>query len=287
MTHAPQTTETITDATPEIAAPVTVNHFEADVNPPSASNENSGNDGLRVDLGGYEGPLDVLLNLARDQKIDLGQINIVALADQYLQFIHLVKKQNLEIAADYLVMAAWLTYLKSRLLLPEPPPEDEPTPEELSAALQWQLQRLAAMQGAGAKLLSRARLGIDFFKRGNPEGIAVVHNPEYAVNLYDLLSAYGDFKQRTSAAKHFTINPDSLETIENAMIRLRERMGLSQHWESLISYLPVDLMPGVVGRSFLAATFAASLELTKSGAAQIRQLQNFGPIYIRKKSDAQ
>ncbi|TAH37605.1 MAG: segregation/condensation protein A [Alphaproteobacteria bacterium] len=259
--------------------------FEADVHPPQASNENTGGEGLRVDLGGYEGPLDVLLNLARDQKIDLAQINIVALADQYLSFIHLAKKQNLEIAADYLVMAAWLTYLKSRLLLPDPPPEDEPTPEELSAALQWQLQRLASMQKAGAQLMSKSRLGIDVFRRAEPEGIPVVHNSEYDVSLYDLLSAYGDFKQRITAAKTFTINPDLLETIERAMGRLRQRMGLSQHWESLISYLPTELLPGVVGRSFIASTFAASLELTKSGEAQLRQLQNFGPLYIRKKSE--
>lgn len=241
-------------------------------------------DGLHVDLGGYEGPLDVLLTLARDQKIDLTQISILALADQYLEFIGKIKKVNLEIAADYLVMAAWLAYLKSRLLLPEAPPEDEPTPEELSAALQWQLQRLAAMQEAGQKLLSKARLGVDVFKRGNPEGITVVHSPEYALNLYDVLSAYGEFKQRT-AAKTFRINPDLLETIENALHRLRGKVGKTPHWESLFSFLPPEVKGGIVGRSFMASTFAASLELTKSGETQLRQLQNFGPIYIRKKTD--
>ena len=260
-------------------------HFEADLKPPAASNENLADGvGLHVALGGYEGPLDALLSLAREQKIDLAQIDILALADQYLDFIHAVKRQNLEIAADYLVMAAWLAYLKSRLLLPDPPPEDEPTPDELSAALQWQLQRLAAMQLAGQKLLSKARLGIDVFKRGNPEGIAVVHQSKFSLSLYELLSAYGDFKQRITAAKSFTVDPDLLETIENAMLRLRERMGLSEKWESLLSYLPLSLLPGVVGRSYMASTFAASLELAKNGEAQLRQLQNFGPIYIRKKS---
>jgi segregation and condensation protein A len=258
--------------------------FAADANPPVASNENLGPGAWRVDLGGYEGPLDVLLSLAREQKIDLAQINIVALADQFLAFVHAAKKQNLEIAADYLVMAAWLTYLKSRLLLPDPPPEDEPTPEELSAALQWQLQRLASMQAAGAKLLGQSRLGIDVFGRAAPEGIPTISTPEYAVNLYDLLHAYGEFKQRTTK-KTFSINPDDLETIEHALNRLRERMGrIGLQWESLLSYLPVDLLPGTIGRSYIAATFAAALELTKGGESQIRQLQTFGPIYIRRKT---
>lgn len=261
--------------------------FEADTNPPTASNENvaAGGNAWRVDLGGYEGPLDVLLTLAREQKIDLAQIDMVALADQFLAFVHAAKKHNLEIAADYLVMAAWLTYLKSRLLLPEPPPEDEPTPEELSAALQWQLQRLASMQAAGAKLLTRSRLGVDVFGRAAPEGIPTIRTPEYAANLFDLLQAYGDFKQRTQK-RQFSINPDELETIEHAMTRLRERMGrIGVQWESLLSYLPVELLPGTVGRSFIAATFAAALELTKTGESQIRQLQNFGPIYIRRKTE--
>jgi len=264
-------------------APIVDQHFEADANPPAAVNENSG-DSLRVDLGAFEGPLDVLLTLAREQKIDLAQISILALADQYMQFMTRAKKVNLEIAADYLVMAAWLAYLKSRLLLPDPPPEDEPTPEELTAALQWQLQRLAAMQEAGQKLLSKSRLGIDVFRRGECEGIPTVQQSLYDVSLYDLLSAYGDFKQRTTA-RIFTINPDDLETIERAMRRLRERMGKSPQWESLLSFLPLDLMPGVIGRSYISATFAASLEMTKMGDTQLRQLQTFGPIYIRKKSE--
>jgi segregation and condensation protein A len=262
-------------------------NFTADTHPPYASNENAdGGAGWRVDLGGYEGPLDVLLSLAREQKIDLAQIDMVALADQFLAFVHAAKKQNLEIAADYLVMAAWLTYLKSRLLLPDPPPEDEPTPEELSAALQWQLQRLAAMQGAGAKLLGQSRLGVDVFARPAPDGIPTINTPEYAINLYDLLHAYGEFKQRTTK-KTFSINPDDLETIEAAMTRLRERMGgMGLQWESLLSYLPATLLPGTIGRSVVASTFAAALELTKSGEAQMRQLQNFGPIYIRRKQSA-
>lgn len=262
---------------------------------PTSSNDNkqpfaedeshyNGENALRVDLGAYEGPLDVLLHLARDQKVDLAQISMVALVDQYLLFINEAKKINLELAADYLVMAAWLAYLKSRLLLPDPPPEEEPTAEEMSAALQWQLQRLAAMQEAGGKLLGLSRLGIDIFKRGAPEGIKVISHPVYDVSLYDLLSAYGEFKTRKQGHT-YTINPMDLDSVDAALERLRIRIGRTPNWESLASYLPADWNPGVIGNSSIAATLVASLELAKAGEAQIRQLQAFGPIYIRKKTD--
>ncbi len=242
------------------------------------------NESLRVDLGAYEGPLYVLLHLARDQKVDLAQISIVALADQYLRFINEAKKINLELAADYLVMAAWLAYLKSRLLLPDPPPEEEPSAEEMSAALQWQLQRLAAMQEAGAKLLSLSRLGIDVFSRGEPEGIKVITHPVYDVKLYDLLSSYAEFKGRKQQ-KVYTIDPSTLDSVDAALERLRAKLGRMPNWESLLSFLPADWHEGVVGNSSIAATLVASLELAKAGEAQIRQMQEFGPIYIRKKTD--
>ncbi len=252
---------------------------------PLANQNGAGEYHLHVDLGSYEGPLDALLALARDQKVDLAQISVVKLADQYLAFIAVLKNQNLEVAADYLVMAAWLAYLKSRLLLPEPPKEEEPSPEQMSQLLQWQLQRLSAMQEAGQKLLSRARLGIDVFPNGMATGIKVFHHPRYDVTLYDFLSAYGDFKQRTKT-RQYTIDPDSLDTIEAALLRLRERVGKVPHWESLISFLPNGWeFQGVAGRSRLAATLSASLELAKIGEVQIRQMQSFGPIYIRKKSN--
>jgi segregation and condensation protein A len=238
-------------------------------------------DALHVDLGAYEGPLDVLLELARNQKVDLSQISILALADQYLIFVEAAKKINLELAADYLVMAAWLAYLKSRLLLPDPPPENEPTPEEMSAALQWQLQRLAAMQEAGQKLFSRARLGIDIFPRGEPEGLKIVNKAIYDVKLYDILTAYADFKKRTTT-QTFTINPSELDSVDAALERLRARMGRTPNWESLSNYLPPNLKAGVVTASSVAATLVASLELAKAGELQIRQMQAFGPIYVRR-----
>ncbi len=187
---------------------------------------------LVVDLDGYEGPIDVLLSLARDQKVDLTKISILQLADQYLAFISAARQMRLEIAADYLVMAAWLAYLKSRLLLPEPQPEDEPSGAELAAALAFQLQRLEAMQQAGVRLMARPLLGRDVFPRG-------------------------------------------------VLARLGKLLGRLPEWRTLMSFLPPNLRDGLVGRSAVASTFAASLELVRSGRAQLRQDVAFGPIYLR------
>ncbi len=198
---------------------------------------------LVVDLDGYEGPIDVLLSLARDQKVDLTKISILQLADQYLAFISAARQMRLEIAADYLVMAAWLAYLKSRLLLPEPQPEDEPSGAELAAALAFQLQRLEAMQQAGVRLMARPLLGRDVFPRGAPEGL-----------------------------------PHSMD---DALARLGKLLGKLPEWRTLMSFLPPNLRAGLVGRSAVASTFAASLELVRSGRVQLRQDVAFGPIYLR------
>jgi segregation and condensation protein A len=235
---------------------------------------------LVLDLDGYEGPIDVLLTLAREQKVDLTKIKIVQLADQYLAFIAQARQLKLEIAADYLVMAAWLAYLKSRLLLPEPP-EDAPSGEELAADLAFQLQRLEAMQQAGVTLLARPRLGWDVFRRGMPEVIAADKKPRYEAALYDLLKAYADQRRRVDQLQMLRIAPTQLYSVEDALERLEARLGKLPDWEVLMSFLPDNLKDPVVMRSATASTFAASLELAKQGRLLLRQLEAFGPIYLK------
>jgi segregation and condensation protein A len=236
---------------------------------------------LVVDLDGYEGPIDVLLALAREQKVDLTRISILKLADQFLAFIAAARRLKLEIAADYLVMAAWLAYLKSRLLLPQPPAPDEPSGEELAAALAQQLQRLEAMQQAGIRLMARPQLGRDVFRRGAPEGLPRVLVPVWDVSLYDLLKGYGDGRQRKEGAV-LHIAPPELLSMDDALQRLSRMLGRIPDWRSLMSFLPpVGAGAGIVWRSAIAATFTASLELVRSGRLQLRQDSPFGPIYLR------
>jgi segregation and condensation protein A len=235
---------------------------------------------LVIDVEGFEGPLDLLLTLARQQKVDLAKISILALADQYLAFITRARQLRLEIAADYLVMAAWLAYLKSRLLLPEPETEGEPTGAELAAALAFQLQRLQAMKEAGAKLMALPQLGRDFVPRGEPERFKVVTRVVYSATLYDLLKAYGTHTgRRHEGALH--ILPTDLYSMDDALKRLGGMIGSKMDWTSLASFLPEGLVDGLVRRSAIAATFSASLEMVRSGRARIRQDGTFGPIYIK------
>ena len=249
--------------------------FEEAVAPADASGSQ-----LVVDLDGYEGPIDVLLSLARDQKVDLTHISILQLADQYLAFISAARRLQLEIAADYLVMAAWLAYLKSRLLLPEPQPDDEPSGTDLAAALTYQLQRLEAMQQAGARLMARPQLGRDVFARGAPEGVPVVKKAQYEATLFELLKAYGEGRSRAdSAVLH--IEAQELYSMDDALQRLTRYVGRMPDWRTLASFLPANLRVGLVGRSAVAATFAASLELVREGRLQLRQDKTFGPIYLR------
>jgi segregation and condensation protein A len=240
---------------------------------------------LFVDLEGYEGPIDVLLTLAREQKVDITRISILALAEQYIAFIAQARRVRLEIAADYLVMAAWLAYLKSRLLLPTPSEDKaEPTAADMAAALAFQLQRLQAMQDAGARLMARPQLGKDVFLRGAPEGLKVVTSTVYTATLYELLRAYGDQRGRKQNAT-LRILPTELYSMEAALERLSSILGRMPDWTTLQSFIPQELRGGVVARSALAAMFTASLELVRSGKLQLRQDSSFGQIYVRKAPD--
>jgi len=248
--------------------------FEQDRAVPPAGAE------LVVDLEGYEGPIDVLLTLAREQKVDITKISILALADQYLAFIAAARRLRLEIAADYLVMAAWLAYLKSRLLLPMPPGPDEPTGEELAAALTHQLRRLEAMREAGMRLMARPQLGRDVWARGAPEGLPRVLRPRYDATLIDLLRAYADQRQRRDTAV-LHIAPPELFSMDDALDRLRRILGRVPEWRNLSSFLPHGLSNELVERSAIAAMLSASLELVRTGKLELRQDRAFGPIYLR------
>ncbi len=240
---------------------------------------------LVLELDGYEGPIDLLLALAREQKVDLGKISILALADQYLAFIARQRFLRLEIAADYLVMAAWLAYLKSRLLLPQPPVDDETTGAELAAELEHRLRLLEAMQIAGGRLMARPRTGHDVFLRGMPEGLATVIVPVYELGLYELLRAYGEGRRRTHPAV-LLIEPAMFHSMDEALKRLTRFLGRIPDWRDLTSFLPEDLRGEVFQRSALAATFAASLELARNGRIELRQDRAFGPIYLRSLAQA-
>ena len=255
----------------------TVDPFESPDKPAETEND------LVVDLEGYEGPIDVLLALARQQKVDLLHISILQLADQYVAFISEARRLRLEVAADYLVMAAWLAYLKSRLLLPEPDEDEEPSGPELAEALAFQLRRLEAIQQAGAKVMELPRLGRNVFARGAPEGVKVTRVPVYDLSLYELLKAYGD-QQRRGHHDSLEIAVTEIQSVDDALERFRRVLGRLPDWQTLMTFLPDDLEPGVVYRSAVASTFAASLELAKSGKLEIRQSGTFGAIYFRSQS---
>lgn len=240
---------------------------------------------LRLALDGFEGPIDILLQLARDQKVDLARLSILQLADQYLAFVERVRRFNIELAAEYLVMAAWLAYLKSRLLLPEPAEAgEEPTGAEMAAALQFQLQRLQAMQEAGTRLMDRPQLGRDVFARGAPEGVELVTQAVYHCSLYDLLKAYADHKRR-SMVTNLTIEAPDLYSVDDALQRLQEMLGRTPDWTMLARFLPLGLKGRLLRRSALASHFVAMLELARQGRLELRQESgSFGPIYMRAKA---
>ena len=236
---------------------------------------------FQVALDGYEGPLDVLLTMSRQQKLDLTHISILDLAEQYLAFIGEARRLRLEVAADYLVMAAWLAYLKSRLLLPAQPGDAEPTGEELAARLQHQLQRLEAMREAADTLMQRERLGVDIFPRGAPEGVTVIRKSSYDCSVYELLMAYVGQVDR-SVVTSITPRPPAIMSVEEALRRLSLFLGQMPDWASLEAFLPAELKVGMEMRSALASTFSATLELAKQGRLHLRQGQTFGPIYIKE-----
>jgi segregation and condensation protein A len=246
-----------------------------------APQKSANDDELVLDLDGFEGPIDALLSLARDQKVDLRKISILELADQYLAFIARARRLRLELAADYLVMAAWLAYLKSRLLLPEPPADGEPSGAELAAALAFQLQRLEAMQEAGKKLMALPQFGIDFFARGEPEPAKVIDVPVWDVTLFDLLKAYGTHPGRRKEGL-LRIAPLNLFSMDDALRRIGEMLGQVLDWTVLRNFLPDGLDTPLQRRAAIAATFAASLELARNGRVELRQEGNFAPIYLRR-----
>ena len=246
---------------------------------------------LFVDVDGFEGPLDLLLTLARDQKVDLAQISILALAEQYISYIEAANELRIEIAADYLVMAAWLAYLKSRLLLPQPAESGEqPSAGEMAAALAFHLQRLEAMQKAGKRLMAQPLLGRERFVCGDPRPIPVAVTAAYGDTLYDLLRAYGGLRRRSEQAM-LQILPSDLFSMQQAVERLTEMLGRLpigvDSWTDLVRFLPERLRGGLVGRSAIASTFAAGLELARSGRLELRQEQAFGPILIRPRDSGE
>ena len=238
---------------------------------------------LIVDVDGYEGPLDLLLTLSRTQKVDLRKISVLDLAVQYLKFINQAKDLRIELAADYLVMAAWLAFLKSRLLLPPDPDEDGPSGEELAAHLAFQLERLAAMRDAAAKLMARDQIGRNFFARGLPEDVTRIRRVTYTASLLDLMQAYARTRTKDEF-RPFSMDRDTVMTLEQALARMRGLIGYAGDWTGLESYLPDGWQTDPAKRrSATAANFAASLELAKIGQIQIRQADAFAPIQIRKK----
>ena len=237
-------------------------------------------DSLVLELDGFEGPIDVLLALARTHKVDITKISILALAEQYLAFISRARALRLEIAADYLVMAAWLAYLKSRLLLPATDEEDEPTGAELAARLAFQLQRLEAMRKASEQIMQRPRLGQDFFARGEPDPLVVDTTTVFSTTLYDLLTVYAGIRERQGVST-LRITPAKLYSMDDALERLGRLIGTIPDWTTLSRFLPEDIGDELVMRSAIASTFAASLELTRQGKLQINQAQTFAPIYVR------
>jgi segregation and condensation protein A len=235
-------------------------------------------DRLTLDLDGWEGPLDLLLTLARGQKVDLAKISILALVEQYLAFIADAKKLKLEIAADYLVMAAWLAYLKSCLLLPRDS-EADPSPEELAMRLQLRLQRLSAMRDAGARLLGRDRLGRDVFARGAPEGLRLIRKAAWQAGLYELIAAYGAVRARTEPAFHIVARRPVM-TLDEALLRVERMLGGRIEWTRIESFLPETEDEGF-RKSALASSFVAALELARLGRIEIDQKSPFAPLWVR------
>tara|TARA_R110000782_G_scaffold167129_5_gene259174 strand:+ start:27979 stop:28818 length:840 start_codon:yes stop_codon:yes gene_type:complete len=237
---------------------------------------------LTVSFESWEGPLDLLLNLARSQKVDLREISILALVEQYLEFITGARAMKLELAADYLVMAAWLAYLKSAMLLPKAQ-QEEPSPEELALRLHLRLQRLSAMRDAGARLMARDRLGRDVFARGEPEGLRVDRKAIWQASLFDLIAAYGQVKARTQPALHVVARRPVM-TLDEAIARVGQLVGARLDWTRLEAFLPEGLSDAL-GRSALASSFVAMLELARQGVVDIRQEGIFAPIFLRPASN--
>jgi len=235
-------------------------------------------DELNLSLDGWEGPLDLLLSLARAQKVDLAQISILDLVEQYLAYLNDARVLKLEIAADYLVMAAWLAYLKSCLLLPKDP-EADPSPEEIALRLQMRLQRLDSMREAGARLLGRDRLGRDVFQRGSPEGLRLIRKSAWQASAFDLFAAYGSVKARSAPPMH-VVHARSVMTLDEAIERVSRMIGMAIEWTDIEAFLPKTDDP-LLRRSALASSFLAVLELARSGRLAIAQDEAFAPLRLK------
>ncbi len=248
--------------------------------------ERSGDEpSLMVDVEGFEGPLDLLLTLARQQKVDLAKISILALADQYLAFIEEARKMRLELAADYLVMAAWLAYLKSRLLLPEQHPADGLSAEEMANALALRLRRLEAIRKFAEQLMNRPQLGRDVFQRGQPEPIAEIKHPQWSATLYDLLSAYASRRQIQSRSV-VRVAKRTVWSLAEAREALERLIGQSMDWSPLDQYLVAYFTDPAMTATVLASSFAAALEMIREGHLEAHQQGAFSPLYLRKKQNA-
>jgi segregation and condensation protein A len=239
---------------------------------------------LIVDVEGFEGPLDLLLTLARHQKVDLARISILALADQYLAFIEQARKLRLELAADYLVMAAWLAYLKSRLLLPETGETEGPSAEDMAASLALRLKRLEAFRAVAEELMARPQLDRDVFGRGDPEPIVDIKRPQWTATLYDLLSAYAAQRQK-SALAHVRVAQRSVWSLADARTALERLIGAASDWTRLDTYLIAYVVEPAQRTTALASSFAATLELVREGLLEVHQHAAFAPLYVRKRAE--
>lgn len=253
-----------------------------------AENDDSrltGDPSLVVDVDGFEGPLDLLLHLARNQKVDLARISILALAEQYLAFVETARTLRLELAADYLVMAAWLAFLKSKLLIPKQPGDEGESGEELAAVLQFRLKRLEAMRDAAARLVNRNRLGRDVFARGMPEMVIIEKRNAYSASLYDLLTAYAQQRQK-QAITNVTIARRGVWSLKDARDILTRLVGSLRDWTALESFLIGYMTSPEERRTAIASSFAATLELVREGKMDVRQDEVFAPIYLRGRAQA-
>lgn len=245
--------------------------------------EREDEDSLIIDIDGFEGPLDLLLTLARSQKVDLTKISVLSLAQQYLEFINEAKRLRLEIAADYLVMAAWLAFLKSKLLLPsEEDDEEGPSADELAAHLAFRLRRLEAMREAADTIMNRNRLGRDFFARGMPEGIRLIKTPQFKAQTYELLTAYAQQRQRMAVTTH-EVAKRSTWSIMEARDRLERILGISLDWFPIDRFLEEFLALSDLHKTVLASTFSATLEMAREGDLELKQASAFEPLYIRRR----
>lgn len=237
---------------------------------------------MYVDVKGYEGPLDLLLDLARKQKVDLAHISVLSLAEQYLSFIETLKERRIEVAADYLVMAAWLAYLKSRLMVPHDDEDEEPSGEEMAALLQFRLKRLEAMRDAAGQLINRPRLGRDIHMRGDPERILTTKTNQWQATYYDLLRAYV-IQREKSLPQDYSVKVRTVWSLSEAEEILERLIGQSAEWVPLQSYLAEYLTSGEERQTALASSFTASLEMVRQGQIELRQSAPFSPLMVRRK----